>query len=95
MYSFCCFSETAGYNLIKSIVCFIEPYLEQENVLVTLCDSADDKYRFGFNGMEKDNELKGVGNSLDFRERIYDSKLGRFLSVDTLTAQYPFYKPYY
>jgi hypothetical protein len=42
-------------------------------------DNAEIKdYRFGFNGQEKDNELKGVGNSLDFNFRVYDSRLGKF-----------------
>ncbi|MFT6150196.1 MAG: hypothetical protein ACJAUH_002894, partial [Saprospiraceae bacterium] len=26
----------------------------------------DDSYRYGFNGMEKDDEMKGNGNSYDF-----------------------------
>jgi len=33
-------------------------------------------YRFGFNGMEKGDEVKGVGNSLNFGARIYDSRGG-------------------
>jgi RHS repeat-associated protein len=37
---------------------------------------------YGFNGKEKDNEIKGTGNSLDFGARVYDSRLGRWLSVD-------------
>lgn len=51
-------------------------------------------YRFGFNGMEKDNELKGVGNSLDFGARMYDSRLGRFLSLDPIKRMYPWNSPY-
>ena len=39
--------------------------------------------------MEKDNEPKGLGNSLNFGARIYDSRLGRWLSVDPLEAKYP------
>lgn len=39
-------------------------------------------YRFGFNGMEKDDKIKGDGNSLDFGDRIYDSRLGKWLSLD-------------
>jgi hypothetical protein len=34
-------------------------------------------YRFGFNGKEKGNEVEGKGDILDFRARIYDSRLGR------------------
>ncbi|QLH44307.1 MAG: hypothetical protein HWD58_00920 [Bacteroidota bacterium] len=43
-----------------------------------------DDYRFGFNGQEKDNEIKGTGNSLAFEARIYDNRLGRWLSLDPL-----------
>ena len=51
-------------------------------------------YRFGFNGMEKDNEVQGDGNSLDFGARIYDSRLGRWMSVDPLQIDYPKLSPY-
>ena len=55
---------------------------------------ASSDYRFGFNGQEKDNEISGEGNTLDFGERIYASRLGRFLSVDPLTKSYPELTPY-
>jgi RHS repeat-associated protein len=48
-----------------------------------------DRYRFGFNGQEKVNEIAGVGNSLDFGARIYDSRVARFLSLDPLSAKFP------
>ncbi len=51
-------------------------------------------YRYGFNGKEKDNEVKGDGNSLDFGARIYDARLGRWLSLDPLQAKYPSFTPY-
>ena len=51
-------------------------------------------YRFGFNGQEKDDEVKGSGNSLSFKYRIYDPRLGRFLSVDPLFASYPWNSTY-
>jgi RHS repeat-associated protein len=51
-------------------------------------------YRHGFNGKENDNEVKGTGNSVDFGARIYDSRLGRFLSVDPLFKEYPNISPY-
>ena len=51
-------------------------------------------HRFGFNGKENDNEIKGTGNSLDFGARVYDSRLGRWLSVDPLSIKYPFVSPY-
>ena len=64
-----------------------------ETRLVTLCEEKD-KYRYGFNGQEKDNEVAGVGNSYDFGERIYESRLGRFMSRDPLATKFPYYSPY-
>ena len=51
-------------------------------------------YRYGFNGMESDNEVKGEGNSYDFGARIYDSRVGRWLSGDPLESKYPFVSTY-
>jgi RHS repeat-associated protein len=51
-------------------------------------------YRFGFNGKEQDNSVKGQGNSYDFGARIYDSRLGRWMSVDPLMKKYPEFTPY-
>ena len=51
-------------------------------------------YRFGFNGQEKDDEVKGIGNSLTFSFRIYDPRLGRFLSVDPISKNYPWNSTY-
>jgi RHS repeat-associated protein len=55
-------------------------------------DDAD--YRYGFNGQEKDNEIKGIGNSLDFGARVYDSRLGRWLSLDKKGSKYPMDAPF-
>jgi len=51
-------------------------------------------YRYGFNGKENDNEVKGDGNQQDYGLRIYDSRLGRFLSVDPLVKSFPWYTSY-
>ena len=51
-------------------------------------------YRYGFQGQEGDDEMAGDGNSVFFKYRIHDPRIGRFLSVDPLTASYPFYSPY-
>ena len=39
-------------------------------------------YRYGFNGMERDNVTKGFGNDLSTFFRGYDPRLGRWKSVD-------------
>ncbi|MBX7224462.1 MAG: hypothetical protein K1X55_00395 [Chitinophagales bacterium] len=51
-------------------------------------------YRFGFNGKEMDNEVSGNGNQYDYGFRIYNPRLGKFLSVDPLTTKYPELTPY-
>jgi len=58
------------------------------------CTGDTTGYRYGFNGKEMDNEVKGNGAQYDYGFRIYDPRLGRFLSVDPLTASYPWYTPY-
>ncbi len=51
-------------------------------------NSAD--YRYGFNGKENDQE---TGNQ-DYGMRIYNPDIAKFLSVDPLFKQYPWYTPY-
>lgn len=52
------------------------------------------EYKFGFNGMEKDDETYGNGNAYDFGARIYDSRLVRFMSIDPAFMDYPMWSPY-
>lgn len=47
-------------------------------------------YRFTFNGKENDNETQNQ----DYGMRIYDYRLGRFLSVDPLTKEFSMLTPY-
>ena len=56
--------------------------------------SAETGYRYGSNGKENDNEVKGEGNQQDYGMRIYDARLGRFLSVDPISSKYPKFTPY-
>ncbi|MGB3869378.1 MAG: RHS repeat-associated core domain-containing protein, partial [Flavobacteriales bacterium] len=52
-------------------------------------------YRFGFNGKENDNEVYGAtGTFQDYGERAYDTRVGRFFSVDPIANDYPWYSPY-
>jgi len=57
--------------------------------------SAAGSYRYGFNGKENDNDVgKGTGGEQDYGQRIYDARVGRFLSVDPITSKYPELTPY-
>ncbi|PSL24497.1 RHS repeat domain-containing protein [Chitinophaga ginsengisoli] len=55
---------------------------------------ASGNYRYGFNGKENDNDVKGDGNQQDYGMRIYDNRVGRFLSMDPLAPKYPELTPY-
>ncbi|MBJ98427.1 MAG: hypothetical protein CMC87_10740 [Flavobacteriaceae bacterium] len=51
-------------------------------------------YRYGFQGQEMDNEIKGEGNSINYKYRMHDPRIGRFFAVDPLAAKYPWNSPY-
>ena len=53
-----------------------------------------DDYRYGFQGQEKDDELKGEGNSLNYTFRMHDPRVGRFFATDPLEGKYPWNSPY-
>jgi RHS repeat-associated protein len=51
-------------------------------------------YRFGFQGQERDDEVKGEGNSVNYTYRMHDVRLGRFFAVDPLSAKYAYNSTY-
>ena len=63
-------------------------------MLVPNRHGSSNSYRYGFQGQEKDDELKGEGNSLNYTFRMHDPRVGRFFAVDPLTKEYPHYTPY-
>ena len=50
---------------------------------------ASTDYRYGFQGQEKDDEVKGEGNSINYMYRMHDPRIGRFACVDPLFKDYP------
>ena len=55
-------------------------------------DFRGEKYRFGFNGKEKNTELNS--DNYDFGARIYDGRIGRWYSVDPLFSKRNWLTPY-
>ncbi|MEI6950339.1 RHS repeat-associated core domain-containing protein [Paraflavisolibacter sp. H34] len=47
------------------------------------------EYRYGYNGKENDREVFGEGNLYDYGDRIYNSRVGRWLSLDAMQKKYP------
>ncbi len=62
------------------------PILSQKMVIKTS--------RYGFNGQEKDDEVEGEGDVYDYGKRMYDVRLGRFLSVDPIAKNFAWNSPY-
>ncbi|WP_024771412.1 polymorphic toxin-type HINT domain-containing protein [Aquimarina macrocephali] len=51
-------------------------------------------YRYGFQGQEQDNEIKGEGNSVNFKYRMHDPRLNRFFARDPMSRSFPWNSPY-
>ena len=45
-------------------------------------------YGFGFKGKLKENDISGYGNVYDFGFRIYNPRIGSWLSIDTMQTTY-------
>ena len=54
---------------------------------------ASGEYRYGFNGMEKDDENNS--GAYDFGARVLDTRLGRWMAVDPFLKGYPFASSYH
>jgi hypothetical protein len=55
---------------------------------------SSEAYRFGFNGNEKDDEVKGDDNHLSFGDFGCDPRLGKRWNIDPLTLKYPSHSPF-
>jgi putative chitinase len=54
-----------------------------------------DGHRYGFQGQELDDEIKGLrGASVNYKYRMHDPRVGRFFAVDPLANDYPEWTPY-
>jgi RHS repeat-associated protein len=51
-------------------------------------------YRYGFNGKEKDDKGEWGSTHYGYGFRIYNPGIARFLRVDPLAPDYPWYTPY-
>jgi RHS repeat-associated protein len=88
--------------------CLKLPYLEISNANLGLTQNPFKKtltsvksekkmcssYLFGFNGKERENEVYGEGNTYSFEARTFDSRIGKWLSLDPREREYPWQTPY-
>ena len=55
---------------------------------------SSDGYRYGFQSQERDDEIKGAGNSVNYKFRVHDPRIGRFFAVDPLQKSFPWNSSY-
>jgi RHS repeat-associated protein len=63
-------------------------------MLVPNRHGSSNSYRYGFQGQEKDDELKGEGNSLNYTYRMHDPRVGRFFATDPMESVFTWNSPY-
>ncbi|OYU82955.1 MAG: hypothetical protein CFE24_13515 [Flavobacterium sp. BFFFF2] len=54
----------------------------------------NERFRYGFQNQERDDEIKGEGNSLNYTFRMHDPRVGRFFAADPLESEFPWNSPY-
>ena len=76
-------------------------YFLLDNIIITYNSTTSSttcvgvsNYRYGFNGMEKDDEVKGKGNSYTTDFRQYDGRLGRWFTIDPMYSEASSWTPY-
>ena len=70
-------SNVNHYDLLDVVRCFYST-----NITYYYQTDYDKKYRFGFNGQEKDDEVAGAGNTNTAMFWEYDTRLGRRWNLD-------------
>jgi RHS repeat-associated protein len=56
--------------------------------------SETEGYRYGFQGQERDDEVKGDGNTINYDYRSYDHRIGRFNLIDNQASKLTSFSPY-
>ncbi|MGD1846914.1 MAG: RHS repeat-associated core domain-containing protein [Salibacteraceae bacterium] len=82
--------STSGKKQLRSI-CLDNLHLElvRQQVASVVYKEPVNDYRYAFQAQEKDDEVKGVGLSVNYTFRMHDPRLGRFMAVDPLVDKYP------
>ena len=85
-------SDTTGYLYESDVVSYSDYY--PFGMLLPGRHGSTGDYRYGFQGQEMDDEIKGEGNSVNYKYRMHDPRIGRFFAIDPLAPKYPHNSPY-
>jgi RHS repeat-associated protein len=86
-------TNDGGINSNSPLILSAQDYYPFGMLMPERSFSSED-YRYGFNGHEKDDEVKGSGNHLSFGDYGYDPRTGRRWNVDPMSKKYPDESPY-
>jgi len=82
-------------TITQNQIIFSDQFEDQRTICYNRHGSAGDNYRYGFQGQELDDEVgKGHGNSINYKYRMHDPRIGRFFALDPLAPKYPHNSPY-
>lgn len=85
--TFHCVIQPCGITYtIDSIALVIDTITTSYVTSILSSETLEDKYRFGFNGQEKVNEIAGIGNHNTALFWEYDTRLGRRWNLDPKTT---------
>jgi RHS repeat-associated protein len=84
--------NTSGFNYQPDVVSATD-YYPFGSVMPGRSFSSN-AYRYGFSGFERDDEIKGSGNSVNMGDRMLDTRLGRTFKTDRHAYKYPYISPY-
>ena len=89
-----CFDERDDNYFTAQVIAFSD-YYPFGMLMPNRHGSPADGYRYGFNGMEKDDEVRGTkGASYTTEFRQYDPRIGRWVSLDPMSSTFPWQSPY-
>jgi RHS repeat-associated protein len=85
-----------GVNLVYSadVVQFTDYSSFGAELVQRTGNEGGDRHAYGFQNQLLDDEIKGNGNSVNYKYRMHDPRIGRFFAIDPLTASYPWNSPY-
>ncbi|MEL6140712.1 MAG: hypothetical protein AAFU67_03755, partial [Bacteroidota bacterium] len=86
--------DNAQSPIVESFTADLKSKSEYYAFGMPAVDRNSSDYRFGFQRQEEDDEIKGEGNSVNYKYRMHDVRLGRFLSIDPLAPDYPWNSVY-
>jgi RHS repeat-associated protein len=85
-----------GVNLVYSadVVQFTDYSSFGAELVQRTGNEGGDRHVYGFQNQLLDDEIKGNGNSVNYKYRMHDPRIGRFFAIDPLAPEYPWNSPY-